>query len=184
MNQNVNNDDCIAAYRKHKNLKVAAYEVGIPWQTLYVRLVKAGEPVVGDKARYGSMSDKLGAKGERLFQELVPLAENNNDREFQAKCDFTVRGLSVDVKAAPPKQTNKKYKGRSWAFSISRQESVADFFVCFGFSDNREDVDSVFLLPGEIVRFMRTISISVAGDSKWKDYIIEKEELLEFFDSL
>lgn len=28
---------CIKAYRKHKHLKLAAKEVGIPWQTFIVR---------------------------------------------------------------------------------------------------------------------------------------------------
>ena len=46
----------IQCYRKHKNLKAASSELGVPLPTLYWRLKKAGEPVVGDKTTYGSDS--------------------------------------------------------------------------------------------------------------------------------
>jgi len=42
----------IDAYEKHKNLKLAANDVGLPWQTVYVHLKRAGVPVVGDKLRF------------------------------------------------------------------------------------------------------------------------------------
>ena len=49
----------VIAYRKHMNLKLAAAELGVAWQSLYVRLKQLGEPVTGDKMRYGSDRDKL-----------------------------------------------------------------------------------------------------------------------------
>jgi len=63
--------DEVLVYRKHMNLKLAAEELGMVWQTLYVHLKKLGEPVIGDKNRYGSPSDKLSRMAEKLFQELV-----------------------------------------------------------------------------------------------------------------
>ena len=32
----------IRVYEKHKNLKIAANELGVKWQSLYIRLKKAG----------------------------------------------------------------------------------------------------------------------------------------------
>lgn len=52
---------CVEAYRQHQNLKIAAQHVGIPWQTVYVHLRKAGEPVTGNKLKYGSETDRLAA---------------------------------------------------------------------------------------------------------------------------
>ena len=61
----------VQAYAKHRNLKLAAGELGICWQTLYVRLKRAGVPVTGDKLRYGADRDRLGATCEAEFQRLV-----------------------------------------------------------------------------------------------------------------
>lgn len=97
---------CIQAYRKHQNLKIAAEQVGIPWQTVYVHLRKAGEPVTGDKCRYGSETDRLAARAEREFTRRVPFAEDQNKVKFQSKVDFLVGGYSVDVKAARLRQTS------------------------------------------------------------------------------
>lgn len=56
-------------YDKYKNLKLAANELGVKWQTLYYHLSKEGHPVIGDKERYGSDTDKLAAYTEKLFQK-------------------------------------------------------------------------------------------------------------------
>ena len=39
------------AYDKHKNLKLAASEIGLKWQTLYSRLKNQGVNIIGDKLR-------------------------------------------------------------------------------------------------------------------------------------
>ena len=54
------------AYSRHMNLKLAAHELGMKWQTLYYRLKRAGVPVVGDKLRHGSDRDRLAARAERI----------------------------------------------------------------------------------------------------------------------
>ena len=69
-------DACIESYSRLKNLKLVGLELGIPWQTVYVHLRAAGVPVTGDKKRYGSDTDRLAAKAEALFAELVPAAGN------------------------------------------------------------------------------------------------------------
>jgi hypothetical protein len=48
-----------AAYDKHKNLKVAADELGMKWQTLYWCLKKYNHPVVGNKSKYGTSLQKI-----------------------------------------------------------------------------------------------------------------------------
>lgn len=94
-------------YDKHKDLKLAAEELGIKWQNLYVYLREAGHPVTGNKERYGRLTDKMARSAEKLFQKTIPHAEDMNENKFQAKLDFLVNGLKVDVKASP-KRTDTK----------------------------------------------------------------------------
>lgn len=164
---------CVASYRRLKNLKLVGEDVGIPWQTVYVILRKVGEPVTGDKSRYGSETDKLAAKAERIFSELVPHATDLNLSCFQSKYDALVHGHKVDIKAATLRRG-------SWAFSLKKQERVADFFVAFAF-----DVDAlkhIFLFPADCMRHYSTVR--VAEFNKWWSYRIEAAELAEFMASL
>jgi hypothetical protein len=163
---------CIESYSRLKNLKLVGLELGIPWQTVYVHLRAAGVPVTGDKSRYGSDTDRLAAKAETIFSDLVPLAVNQNDRQFQAKVDFVVGDYSVDVKAS------RQRNGR-WAFSLKKQERLADFFVCFAFND--DDTYRVLTVPGELCRYLQTISLSAATRTKWWDYEMPADQLSAFF---
>lgn len=176
-------NQCIEAYRKHKNLKLAAVDVGISWQMVYVHLRSAGEPVTGDKLRYGSESDKLAARGERVFKGLVPFAEDQNTKQFQSKLDFVVRGYGVDVKTSTLRRSNKACRLRRWAFSTKKQEMVADFVVCLCIADDGDSLQKVLLIPGEIIRKYATVSLSESG-GKWDDYAIPSGELAAFFDAM
>lgn len=173
-------NDGIKAYEKHKNLKIAAAEIGIPWQTLYVQLKRCGVPVVGDKLRYGSDRDKLAAMAESKFIDLVPFAENMNQTKFQSKFDFMANGLKVDVKAAKPHQPNKRYPSKCWSFSVKKQALVCDFIVCFCFDEHRELVHTL-LVPSEFFSGLQTVSVSCSGASKWLDYEVPSESLEGFF---
>lgn len=173
---------CVSAYRQHRHLKLAAEDVGIPWQTVYVHLRRAGEPVTGNKLAYGSDADKLAGLGERQFLSLVPDAEDMNGRKFQSKVDFYVRGYSVDVKCSTLKLGSKGTDRRRWAFSVKKQEAIADFFVCFGFDADKE-IAACLLIPGEISRRMTTINLPESG-GKWRDYEVDPGSLRAFFDSL
>ena len=171
----------IQCYRKHKNLKAASSELGVPLPTLYWRLKKAGEPVVGDKTTYGSDSDKLAALAEKIFLSLIPFAKNLNDKKFQSKIDFDVKGCGVEIKASNLKTSNKLSSKKRWAFSLKKQECFADFFICFGFEGNA--VKKILFVPGEIARYYSTISLSESG-GKWDDYSITEDELKDFFAKL
>jgi hypothetical protein len=173
----------VLAYRKHINLKLAAAELGIAWQTLYVRLKRLGEPVTGDKLRYGTDRDRLGALGEAEFHRLVPFAQSGNDAVWQAKVDFVVAGWPVDVKASRPRQLNKRYPAKSWAFSFKKQSLVCDFICCFCMDDDRTVVH-VLLVPSEFFAGLQTVSVSCNGWSKWLDYQIEPDQLAPFFKAL
>jgi hypothetical protein len=174
---------CIDAYRKHRNLKLAAGDVGIPWQSVYVQLRNADEPVMGDKLRYGSDSDKLAARGEQIFQSLVPGAVSHNDRQYQSKLDFNVRNYGVDVKISTLRLSNKACKVRRWAFCTKKQEMSADFVVCFGLNEQGDSLVKALLIPGEVVRKYATVSLSERG-GKWDDYSIEPADLNAFFAAL
>lgn len=180
---------CIDSYSRLKHLKLTADEVGIPWQTVYVHLKKAGIPVVGDKSRYGSVTDRFATKAELRFKESVKFAVDNNESEFQSSVDFSVLGYTVDVKAAALKDShfNKrkgKYDAPRWGFCINKQRDTADFFVLYAYDKDGESVEHVFLLPNEIATAKTTISISASLKSKWADYKIEESELPDFFASI
>lgn len=163
------------AYEKHKNLKLAAAELGIKWQTLYVRLRKAGISVTGDKLRYGSETDRLAAMTEHEFMRLVPKAESRNAKEWQAKVDFYVSGLGVDVKASRIGKANR------WNFCVKKQEFTADFLVCFAYEGTSY---RVLLVPGEIARRYQTLHVRRAFTGKWADYEIDPQDIASFFDDL
>lgn len=173
----------IQAYEKHKNLKLAAEEIGIPWQTLYVHLKRSGVQVVGDKLRYGSDKDKLAAIAESKFLELVPFAKNMNATKYQSKFDFMAGCLKVDVKAAKPHKPNAKYPSKCWSFSIKKQALICDFIVCFCFSESRDLVHTL-LVPKEFFSGLQTVSVSCNGASKWLDYEVQPENLHDFFSAV
>lgn len=173
---------CIAAYERHKNLKLAGQEVGLSWQMVYVHLRKANVPVTGDKSRYGSDTDRLAAKGEAYFQSLVPIAEDQNKKQFQPKFDFLVKGYRVDVKSSTLRKSHKDCKVMRWAFCSKKQETEADFFVLLGYENHRPA--HIWLIPGEISRKYATISISTGAKGKWWDYEVNPADLLDFFNQL
>lgn len=173
---------CVESYRRLKNLKAVGDETGIPWQTVYVHLQKAGEPVTGDKAVYGSATDRLAATAEGEFERLVPAATNNNRQRFQAPMDFTVYAFGVDVKASRLVNGHASGKYRRWTFSLKKQEMLADFIVCFGYHDDGKY--ETFLLPGQIIRRYTTVAIGLAGKCKWRAYQVKPESLAGFFADL
>lgn len=168
-------DKCVQSYRRIKNLKLVGEELGIPWQTVYVHLRAVGEPVTGDKLRYGSDTDRFAARAERKFNELVPFAISQNEKKFQSKVDFMVGDSTIDVKAA-------NLKNNRWSFSLKKQENIADFFVCFAFSD--DGTYRVVMIPGDVCRNIQTISLGVKGSTRWWDYEISPSELTDFFKSI
>lgn len=174
---------CADAYAKHKHLKRAANEVGIPWQTVYVYLREMNIPVTGDKSTYGAPRDKLAAHGEAMFADLVPSAEDLNLKQFQPKVDFDVNGHLVDVKTAKWEQSDKKFKSQRWAFSIKKQAIEADFFVCFGLDPDKK-LEKTFLIPAEMVAGKQTISVPVSLNSKWANFLISEGDLEGFFEML
>lgn len=172
----------INCYRKHKNLRLASSELNIPLPTLYWRLKKAGETITGDKSRYGSDKDKLASLAEDIFQKIVPYAENQNEKKFQNKFDFLVKDLKVEIKASSLKKGSCKSDLKRWAFSLKKQEYLADFFICFGFDDAMK-VQLILFVPFEIARYYSTITLSENG-GKWDQYSISEKELKEFFDNI
>lgn len=173
----------VIAYEKHKNLKIAASEIGIKWQTLYSRLKNQGVSATGDKLRYGSDRDKLSAKAEDEFRLYVPSAKSMNDIRWQSKYDFSVNGHKVDVKCSMKRKLSSRYKNLSWAFSFKKQTLVCDFVCCFCLNENK-DTEVVLLVPSEFFKGLQTVSVASSGNSKWLDYSIDPNELEEFFMSL
>lgn len=170
-------------YRRHMNLKLAAAELQMPWQSLYVKLKAEGVPVVGDKLRYGSDRDKLAALAEVEFLRLVPEAMSMNAIRFQSKHDFEVAGQKVDVKASMPRQLNKKYEAMSWSFSFKKQSLSCDFICCFCIGEEKQ-TQKILLVPQEFFRGLQTVSVGCCGKSKWLDYEVQAEALAPFFNQL
>ena len=122
-------------YDKYRNLKLAAEELGMAWQTLYWHLSSVDHPVIGDKEAYGSPTDKMAKALEDYFNKIVPEAVPYNASKFQAPMDFSVNGYSVDIKSATKKNGYKSNPRKNpsfrWAFSTKVQEKSSDFMVMF-----------------------------------------------------
>lgn len=177
----------VERYRELRNLKLVGDAVGMPWQTVYVRLKRIGEPVIGDKARYGSDRDRLAARGERWFKRVIPEAEDQNANQFQAQVDFVVSGRGVDVKTSRPRRSPRGVL--QWLWSIKKQEAVADFFVCLALTGREDDagVYKALLIPGELARRYQTLRAShdgLAMRGRWSDYAMSSGELRAFFTEL
>lgn len=178
-------------YDKYKNLKLAAKELGMVWQTLYWNLSRAGHPVTGDKERYGSPTDKMAKAMEDKFKEIVPYAEDCNEDKFQAQVDFKVKNLTVDIKSSTKKDgyknNPKKQPAYRWAFSTKVQEKCSDFMVCFCMSGYNcieyGEVEKILLIPKEFYRNKQSISVS-CSQSKWYDFEVTEDELKDFFDQM
>lgn len=178
-------DAMISAYEKHKNLKLAAEELGMKFQNLYYHLKKAGISVTGDKERYGSDKDKFAAKCEGVFSLLVPESINQNKLAYQSKIDFLVNGIGVDVKGAKIQKPGRSPGGHRWMFSIKKQLIEAEFFVLMGFDDaDTEKPKAIYLVPSELIAAHQSISISCFGKSKWHAYEIDAAELSDTFKSM
>ncbi len=175
-------------YDKHKNLKLAATELGMVWQTLYYNLCKLGHPITGDKDKYGSPTDKMAKALEDKFKELVPHAEDCNRGKFQAKVDFKVGDVYVDVKSSTKKDgyknNPKKSSSYRWAFSTKVQEKFSDFLICFcmeGYDcENHKYIEKILLIPKEFYKNKQSISVS-CKKSKWFEFEVTELELSEFF---
>lgn len=167
------------AYARLKNLKLVGKELGIPWQTVYVKLREDRVSVVGDKHRYGSDKDRLAATAESEFQSIIPWAHNNNKDSFQPKVDFTVGTIGVDVKSSRLHKSNARYKSRRWSFSVKKQEMAADFIVCFAYSD--DGASRILLIPCEIIRKYQTVSIGEKFDGMWSEFEVSRNDLPVFF---
>lgn len=128
-----NIDEVIEAYNQTPNLKVVGERLSIPWQSVYVILKENGVSVVGDKKQYGADTDKLARKAEEAFNKIVDYAIDKNKDEFQAKYDFDVGSVKVDIKASTKKVGNRRSKTANkylrWAFGVKVQSDVADFLV-------------------------------------------------------
>jgi len=172
-------DAVIDAYDRLRNLKLVGAELGIKWQTVYTILRRNNVPVVGDKIRYGSETDRLAATTEQEFKRLVPDAVSQNEFKYQARIDFMVHGMRVDIKSSRLNRGMKNSPGLRWAFCIKKQEFCADFIVCFGYLADMNY--RVFMLPGEMVQKYQSIAIGQEGRSKWLDFEVQPEELAPFF---
>lgn len=181
----------IEIYEKHKNLKIAAVELDMVWQTLYWHLCKINHPVTGDKEKYGSLTDKLAKSTEDMFKNIVPYAVDCNDTQFQAKMDFKVKGYNVDVKASTKKDGYKNNPNKNvsyrWAFSCKVQNDVADFMVCYCYegynADDSGSVEKILLIPKEFFLNKQSLSVSCTR-SKWYDFEISEKDLSEFFNQI
>jgi hypothetical protein len=173
----------IEAFEKHKNLKLAAEELGIKWQLLYVQLRKAGIRVIENKGKHLSVKDKITDQAELEFKRLIPFAEYQNGNKLKSQFNFLVNGEKVDIKASKQSQGCKKYSATKWTFFVKKQEFCADFIVCFAFLDEGY---RLLLIPGECIRNYHAISVSTKINSKckWLQYEIQQNELVEFFSEL
>jgi hypothetical protein len=184
-------EELYSKYMEYKNLKLAAKDLNMPWQTLYWNLKKLGYDVMGDKKKYGSANDKLAAHAENYFNQLVPHAINQNVKRFQSKFDFKVGEYKVDVKSSTRKIQNSNRQNTSgyqrWMFGLKDHQYQCDFLacVCYSGKDTEEfgEVEKILLIPKEFFQNYQTISVACTK-SKWDDFSISQEGLSTFFSGL
>ena len=177
----ITTEQCIESYKKHQQLFAAADDLGMPWQTLYYRLKKAGFSVTGNKSKWGSARDRFAAKGEAFFKSIVPDAKDQNETSFQSKVDFVVNGIKVDVKSAKAKTSNSRYSSKRWAFSLKKQLEEAEFYVLFCYDEKGEVVRDCYLIPRDMIIGLQTISIPCTAKSKWNCFSVNPDCLADFF---
>ena len=175
-----------STYSRLKNLKLTSKEINIPWQTVYWWLKREGIEVTGDKARYGGKTDRIGIIGESLFAASCNKAINQNILKFQADCDFIIGNTKIDIKTSflqtymsRGRPENLCYR---WAFNPNYKSDI-DYMVCYcleGDVDNYK-VQNILLIPQEVIYGKQTVSVSKIK-SKYFDFKISEEELIEFFD--
>lgn len=174
------------SYSRLKNLKLVEQDTGVKWQTVYWHLKKEGVDVCGDKARYGSVSDRIAVLGEQRFHDTVPFAEDNNEGKWQASVDFSIGGVTIDVKTARLTPAGRTPNGKSfaakWGFCINKQVDIADYFVLYALDEVEAEPAHALLIPREIATTKTTIAVPLSLKSKWSDYRIEENDLFEFFD--
>jgi len=109
-----------------------------------------------------------------VFKNVARMPMNNRGYDF-----ICGRGKKVDAKSACVGTVGGKY--RKWTFRI-RKNTIADYFACIAF-ENRNDLYPVhfWLIPGEIVSHVQTITIldSEKNLSKWKKYERPINKLVE-----
>jgi hypothetical protein len=178
-------DLCVTEYESTPNLKLIADRLGIPWQTVYWHLRKAGVPVVGNKKLYGSDKDKMAAIAEEFVKSLLPDATYCNLNKFQSQVDFEYKEFKIEVKSST---LGKSGKGKSerWAFGFKKtQQEVCDFAVLLAYGgETTQDfgnIQFIFLIPKEFLEDKSTVSIPKSLKSKWKDFIISEKDIKEFF---
>ena len=171
---------CVLEYSKTPNIKTVADKTGIKWQTVYWYLKKASVEVKGDKSIYGSVKDRFAHNGENYIQKILPSAINQNLFSFQPKIDFKINNKSLEIKSS-----KFSIKGKKWSFSLKKQKKIADYFIMLAFNSDGSEIIHHFMIPNELLAdTLKTISISKnIESSKWKDFLISKNELIEFFEN-
>jgi hypothetical protein len=177
MNEKINL--CVQEYHQTPNIKIVADKTGIKWQTVYWYLKKAGLEVKGDKSIYGSIKDRFAHNGEKYIEKILPSAINQNLFSFQPKVDFKINNKGLEVKSSKFIMKDKR-----WTFSLKKQRKIADYFILLAFDSEGKEVIYHFMIPNELlINSLKTISIAeYVNKSKWKDFLISKNDLIEFFE--
>lgn len=176
-------DKMISLYSSIKNLKIVAKELDIPWQTVYWHLKKEGVSVTGNKSVYGCIKDRIAVIGEGMFRKSFPMAEDQNELSYQPEFDFVLNDLKIDIKTSFPRDMKSRGKTQlfRWGFNTRRQQS-ADYIVCYCLQGTIDEyvLEHILLLPKEFIEGMQTVSVSCKGRSKWLDFKVTEDELIDF----
>lgn len=101
----------------------------------------------------------------RVFKNVKRMPHGNPGFDFV--CNHDKR---IDVKSSCNRKTGNRTN--SWMFTINKNQT-ADYFLCIAF-DTRRDLTPLYLwlIPGEKVNHLVTVTISLSTLHKWDEYRI------------
>lgn len=109
----------------------------------------------------------------KVFKNVHRMPPQNPGYDFRCS-----KGMKVDVKSST------LHNGGSWSFRINKN-TVADYFICLAF-DNITDLNPLrmWLIPGKDVNHLIKVGISPSKTSKWKEYELDVEKVVDCCDSM
>lgn len=113
----------------------------------------------------------------KVFKNVQTMPTGNKGYDFICN-----KGKKIDVKSSTMRIS--KIRAPLWFFNINRNK-VADYFLCLAF-DNRKSLTPLhlWLIPGNVVNYKHSISISVTTIDKWNEHKLDINKVITCCDAM
>lgn len=105
----------------------------------------------------------------KIFKNVERMPYNHKGYDFICN-----KGKKVDVKSSCQRANG------GWSF-VTAKNKIADYFLCITY-DNRDDLNPqhLWLLPSSVGRDKQTITICESTLSKWSEYELDINKVVEY----